>query len=164
MLSKIIKLTLPIVGVTAILSTATAQKIKTIEATEQSWSGGIAGRRGQNFSFVLEFSGINTKVKPDTLWIGTKAIALWDKEHEYQQPNVRIKHIKKTTQWAINTTVANNDYDNYPHPLGDETKPAPEKPPVKYEGVALLKYKIGKKTKFYTITKIQTHMPPVNYP
>lgn len=164
MLYKIIKYILPIVCLLCFLSEATAQQIKVTEATEQSWSGGIAGRRGQYYKFVIVFSGVRGKQYPDTLWIGDKPIALWDKAHEYQQPNVRVKSAKKTTEWTINTTVDNSDYNNYPHAPEEEKKPAQPKPPIKYDGVALLKYKVGKKTKFYTITKIQTHLPAVNYP
>ena len=47
-----------------------ARNIRLVNSTDQSWSGGVAGRAGNNYTFTIEFSGFKSDPLPDTLWIG----------------------------------------------------------------------------------------------
>lgn len=140
-----------------------AQNIKLIEAEHQSWSGGIAGRHGSNYRFVLQFplKGISSA---DTIWIRDEAIVLSEKQQGGRN-SYSITTKGKITNCEILAGTSKDDYaDTYP--IGPEGKPKAEKPgmPFPYKGFALLSYNVNGKRCYYTIKKILYEAPPVNYP
>ncbi len=56
------------------------QEVKLINSNATGLSGGIAGRYGTSYEFVVVFTHYGKHVpEPDTLWIGNKPIALVNK-------------------------------------------------------------------------------------
>src|ERR1700758_43516 len=53
---------------------ANAQDVKVINATSQSWSGGVAGHHGINYVITIECNDIN--IVPDTAWINGNYFSL----------------------------------------------------------------------------------------
>ncbi len=145
--------------------TAVAQNVRLINSTEQSWSGGIAGRHGANYNFIVEFSGYRTEPVPDTVWIGkTPYPVITDNNNQY---NVNTKRVagKRGVQFSIAVGVARDDYaEQLPTPGNNEKKAPKPVPPVRYKGVALLSYKYRGEERYFEINKIFTRYPPVNYP
>jgi hypothetical protein len=140
-----------------------AQKVKTIEATQQDWSGGIAGRRGSNYHFAIQFTGTKAAILPDTIWIGADGIALGKKGNGGYN-NYSIKRTKTTTTIEINAQVSKDDYaDRYPTHIKEDPRGKRPMPP-KYKGVALVSYKQKGKRQYYTIEKILQRLDPINYP
>lgn len=142
-----------------------AQEIKLIDSYSQSWSGGIAGKRGVNYNFVIEFLRIKKDVYPDTLWIGAQAIPILITEGIYTE-SVNTKKIKKNNciRFEIN---AGTFYDEYEYRFtlpGDTARKLKPKPPVVYHGIALLSYTYKNKKRYYEISKIKRTGPPINYP
>ena len=124
------------------ITPASGQKATLVSATEQCWSGGIAGRRGCNYTFTVAIAGKTTLLQPDTLWIGTTPTALTTTQANGQAANTKVTALKNKAQLEIRAATSSNDYpDRYPDmPGADTTIPKP-KPPIKYSGVALLSYK-----------------------
>ena len=142
-----------------------AQNVRMINSTEQSWSGGIAGRSGTNYSFVVGFSEYHQEPLPDTLWIGEEPfkIVITDSTNG-QNGNTKCIRSKKSVRFEISAGTYHDEYaDRYPKP-GNEKKPPLPHPPVKYKGVALLSYRYKGRQHYYTINRIMKVFPPVNYP
>lgn len=140
-----------------------AQKAKTIEATQQDWSGGIAGRRGSNYDFTVQIPGTKATMIPDTIWIGADAIAL-DKKEKGGYNNYSIRKTKNTTTIDISARVSKDDYaDSYPVHVKEDPRGKRPVPP-RYKGVALVSYKLNGKRRYYTIEKILQRPDPINYP
>ncbi len=145
------------------LSTS-AQNIKLISATQRSWSGGIAGHHGENYTFIVEFTDIKKDVVPDTIWIGNDPVPILITEGNYaQNVNTKATKTKKGIRFEINAGTAHDDYADRYAPYGKEPRKEPP-PPIKYSGVALLSYQYKGNQKYFTISKITNSLPPVNYP
>jgi hypothetical protein len=144
-------------------SDSIAQKIKTLEAVQQDRSGGIAGRRGSNYHFTIQFSGTKAAILPDTIWVGADGIALGEKGKS-RHNNYSIKKKGKITTILIDVQTSKDDYtDRYPTNIKDDPRGKRPMPP-KYKGVALLAYKLNGRTQRYTIEKILDRPVPINYP
>ena len=147
---------------------ATAQKAKLVDAISTSWSGGVAGKYGTGYVFIVEFScnGADEPM-PDTLWIGSKCITLISKTTSGRSYNMIKTVKKKKVTFKVWGGTSNEDEDRptiqYPG-APPEKKIAKPAPPVKYSGVALLSYKYKEKQTYFVIDKIMTVGPPVNYP
>jgi hypothetical protein len=146
-----------------------AQDVKLINSTQQSWSGGIAGRRGSNYTFSISFSNYKSEPVPDTIWIGQHPVPLIPGQNcKHTVANTRSHHKKPIITFDISAGVSHDDYaDRYPHDPSDPTgqkKAQAEHARIPYEGVALLSYQYKGKQYFYTIPRIITNYPPVNYP
>jgi hypothetical protein len=141
------------------------QSIKLINSTSQSWSGGIAGRHGVNYSFEIEFSNIKKDINPDTIWIDHRAIPIILTETNLSE-NVNTRKIRKkdSVRFEIHTGTSYDDYEYRNQLPGDEKKKKEVNPPIPYKGVALLSYKYKGKEKYFVIDKIMKSMTPLNYP
>ncbi|MCF8450500.1 MAG: hypothetical protein K9G49_11580 [Taibaiella sp.] len=67
---------------------AQAQKAKLIDATEQCWSGGIAGRHGCNYTFTIDFVSKSDEIQADSIWIGDKPMMF---AHENRGSDATLK-------------------------------------------------------------------------
>lgn len=158
---------IPIICYLLLLSfISAAQKPKLIEAISTSWSGGIAGKYGVGYVFIVEFNSNGLEhPMPDTLWIGNKCIPLSLASSPGKSYNI-IKTVKKkkvTYKVWGGTTNEDEPYITHPGPPAEKKIPDPL-PPIKYKGVALLSYRYKEQRSFYIIEKILTFGQPVNYP
>ena len=140
-----------------------------LNSTEQTWSGGIAGKHGVNYSFSIEFSKYKKEPVPDTLWIDKHPIPLSLQNIPRSQSNTKVIRKKKTVQYEINAGVSFDDYEyRFANPEQMETETESKKkvpnPPITYKGVALLSYQYKGKQQYFVIPKIMKIFPPVNYP
>ncbi len=145
---------------------ALAQKAKLISATEQCWSGGIAGSHGCNYTFSIEFDKANKTLMPDTLWIGEHMIPLFTREKATDGGNMGISRKKNTTKVDVRAGTSEHDQDRMrPHPPGeDDGNEAKPTPPKAYKGVALLCYRYNGKRRYYEISRITERKPHISYP
>lgn len=142
---------------------ALAQTVTLKNSTERSWTGGIAGRSGSDYTFSLEFKGFKNDPIPDTLWIENEPIPIVMSSRS--QANARINRLNKNTmQLDINAGITRDEYERYHAGPLREVKAPPHHPPVKYSGVALLSYLYKGKKKYFVIGKMLTRYPPVAYP
>lgn len=141
-----------------------AQTIKMLNSTMQSWSGGIAGRSGVNYTFSIEFSNYKQEPIPDTLWIGRSPIALVSADAGAVRVNTKRIANQKTVRFDI--TCGSTSADEYPtrYPNTGEAEKTRLHSPIAYKGVALLTYNYKGKRQKYVITQIKTIYPPANYP
>lgn len=137
-----------------------AQKIKVVSATRQDWSGGIAGRRGSNYVFVIEMSGYKKQPVPDSLWFDERVVGLRTDAKGGGNGHIKRTVLKNSIQFEIRAGVSHDERkENAP---GD--KPWKIMPPKKYKGVALLSYKYQGKRIFYEIPKITKTLEQLSYP
>lgn len=137
-----------------------AQTVKLINSSEQQWSGGVAGKRGTRYSFVVEFAGLATEPVPDTIWVGREPIAILTTTRE-QYANTKITRKGKSVRFEINVNTQSDDYE-YNHPTQDaRQRPGP---PIKYKGIALLSYRNNNRRCYFVIGKIITHYDHISYP
>ena len=141
-----------------------AQQIKLVDSYSQHWSGGIAGRHGVNYYFVLEFSGIKKEIIPDTIWIEGQAIPLRITENMFtQEINTQRIQKKNSVRLEIHAGTSYDDYAYRNMQPGDTAKENKPHPPS-YNGVALLSYTRNGKKQYFEITKIMRTGPALNYP
>ncbi len=142
-----------------------AQNIKLNTATHQGWSGGIAGRYGDNYSFTILYSGNKEEPKLDKIWIGDIPfnLVIIDSAELYGN----VKRTKRTNSWEYTITVgtSHDEYaeKNFPKNSNEKKEKQP-KPPIKYSGVALISYHYKGEEKYFIINKILKEFEPINYP
>ena len=141
-----------------------AQKIRLVNATDQSWSGGVAGRSGNDYTFVIEFSDFRKQPLPDTIWIGSQPVGLYLPD-SLNGGNMKIKHTKQKTSVIFEIKVSTSvDEYSVMNPLKqNEQKNAPAHIPT-YKGFALLSYHCNGRQQHYVIRNIPKNYPPINYP
>jgi len=140
-----------------------AQTVRVINSTEQRWSGGVAGRTGVNYSFVIEFSKYKQEPLPDTLWIGQEPIAILITDSSFSK-NINTKRTcnKHTVRFEINVGTSHDENtDRFPV---QEKPTVSAHPPMKYKGAALLSYLYNGKQCYYEISKFLKVYPPLSYP
>lgn len=141
-----------------------AQKVRLINSTQQSWSGGIAGRYGTNYTFTVEFSDFKREPIPDTLWLGEEPRLIILNDGTEQGNTVRTSS-RKRVKFEIHAGTSHDEYlDRYPFNGGHKAVTDQPHPPISYEGVALLSYTYKGRKRYFVINKILTSYPPVNYP
>lgn len=139
-----------------------AQKIKVINAIERKWYGGVAGRSGANYTFVIQFSDFKTQPVPDTLWIAEHAIPI-KTGNNHENANTKVSRTIKSVKFEINVGISKDDYaDRYPV-QGNEPNVI-RNAPIEYKGVALLSYKVSGNPYYFTVKKIMIEYPSTNYP
>lgn len=145
-------------------ASAQGPNVKIISSCEQGWSGGIAGRHGTNYSFVVEFSKYKkaNEPVPDTLWVGQEQVLLSVRDSTYAPgTNTRLIRYRHAMRFEINAGTAHDEYNNGPlHSAHDsQSAHAPA-----YNGAALLSYHSGNRQYHFVIGRIMKHLPPLNYP
>jgi hypothetical protein len=140
--------------------TAKAQSVKLISATHTSWSGGVAGRHGDNYDIILELSKCSTQPLPDTIWIDNQRLPLTIGAAGQQGNfNARLTHTKGKYRYEITVGTTHDEYV-----IPGVKEPEECKPPVKCNGIALLGYSYKGRQHYYTITHITKHTAPIAYP
>ena len=142
-----------------------AQHIKLVAATDQQWSGGIAGRTGNNYNFRLQINNLRSELMPDTIWIGNEAIAL-HQETTGLPGNMKINISGKKNRCIIDINVGTSTNGfalRNPHLQNEEKKPS-LKPPFDYKGVAMIDYHYRNRQHFYVVPGFLNKLPPINYP
>ena len=141
------------------------QKIMVINSTEQSWSGGIAGHYGTNYTFTIEFADYKTEPLPDTIWIGQEPVDLYTKAlPNSEQGNTKLIRRKGTLKFQITIGTSHDNYTSDYPTRENEHKAVRPHAPVAYQGIALLSYRYKGKAHYYEIKRIMKVYPPVNYP
>ena len=140
-----------------------AQKGKVLTATEQCWSGGIAGRHGCNYSFVISFRDVRQQMTADTLWIGDYAVKLTEKINNKADGNMTVKRGGKTILYGINAGTHYDDNEKYLVSVTPAETIAP-KPPDNHDAVATLAYWYGGNRRYFAVPKILHRLAPVAYP
>ena len=131
-----------------------AQKITLDGSSRQRWSGGIAGRSGENYTFTIDFTGYKNDLAIDSLWISDEFVLLTGS-------SAKISYRKNGLRLQLTAGISRNEYNN-PSYTG---KPLPSAhAPCKYKGVALLSYHYKSRQYYYSISRIITHYPQVSYP
>ena len=143
---------------------AQAQKAKLIDATEQCWSGGIAGRHGCNYTFTIDFAANIDELTADTIWIGERPLML-ARENTGGDATLKASTVKNKTRFFITARVRNDDYeDNYGPNAPTNLRAKGIKPPKKYSGEALLCYRHHGMRRYYAVSKIMNKYPHQSYP
>ena len=141
------------------------QKIKLIASSEQSWSGGVAGQYGKNYTFIVEFSGYKKMPVPDTIWMGQTPVpvTITDSAINYKHNTKRTRG-KNFVRYTITAGISNTD-KAMPNALNTDTSSKKAvSAPINYTGPALLVYHYRGKYKYFVIEKIITTNPVINYP
>ena len=140
------------------------QQVKLVNSTLTEWSGGIAGRMGNNYTFTIDFSdfGLVTPV-PDTLWIEGNPVPLTCCTQPGRQGcNAQKTIMKKAIRYEITAGTSKDEYNMYgPEPKKRRPRPGP---PVQFTGVALISYQYDGKQKYFVVKRIMKQYPPINYP
>jgi hypothetical protein len=122
---------------------------------KQSWSGGIAGRAGENYFFSLLCKNCIQQLQPDTIWIGRQPVAL-----------NKTSTLQKTTDKGIVLEISasiSKDQNIFNNPA-DAALPHLAKPPYDYKGVALFCYRYNGARRYLEIKKIMKIFPSASYP
>ncbi len=148
-----------------------AQYVKLVESSEMNWSGGVAGRRGTNYNFTVDFIQFKKEPVPDTIWIKNTPFSFLQVGSTPQgTANIKKTIGKKSVQYSISVAISHDDYRERviaPPGSGEEKEHKQQtaaRAPVKYKGVALLSYTYKGERHYFEITGITKKLPPVNYP
>jgi hypothetical protein len=140
-----------------------AQKGKVLTATQQCWSGGIAGRHGCNYIFVVSFKHLRQQMIVDTLWIGDYAVKLTEKTNGKADGNMTVKRGGKTIQYEINAGTYYDDNERYLVSI-KPTRIKDAKLPVNNDAVATVAYWYKGKRCYFEVPEILHILKPVVYP
>ena len=151
---------------TGVLEVAKAQSIKTLEATRQNWSGGIAGRYGTNYTFKIEFSDFVGKTVLDTIWVDNLPFAIFVFDSSSTYWNTKCTKKKKSIFYEISIGTSHDEHLEMDRQIrdGQNKKYILPKPPVKINGVAMVRYFVNGKAKYYQINRFLKELDPINYP
>ncbi len=137
-----------------------AQKVKLVNATSQSWSGGVAGHHGTNYLVVIACS--DTSVKLDTLYTGGNCYSVNIDKHDTLNRKVDKKN--NTVKYNIYAYDSYNDMDyGDPAKRQEREKERAKMPHRNYDGAALLIYTI-KGVHYTFLIKSFNALPALNYP
>jgi hypothetical protein len=139
------------------------QKGKVLTATQQCWSGGIAGRHGCNYSFVISFRDVRQQMIADTLWIGDYAVKLTERISNNSNGNMTVKSMGKAVRYEINAGTHYDDNERYMVSIKPTETIAPT-PPNNHGAVATLAYWYGGERRYFAVLKILRRLAPVAYP
>jgi len=134
---------------------ALAQKMTIVSATQQSWSGGVAGHYGTNYCIMLKVE--KDKIGIDSLYINSEVFV----------PNVRLQGMaavgKDTTERTYCITAEESHDENIGPPFRNtETKTSPVSH-RSYKGQALIIYELNGK-KHELAVKQLTALEGIAYP
>ncbi len=145
---------------------ATGQTVKVINSSVQSWSGGVAGRSGDNYEFRIIFSGYTKMPLPDTIWIGNEPMPIYIADSGVIEEANTIRYRRKNAViYEVHTgTQKFEENPNYAHNPLNERYAATARPPINYKGMGLLSYYYDGKHYYYQIPRIMHSLPPISYP
>lgn len=139
-----------------------AQKGRVLIASEQCWSGGIAGRHGCNYNFVVVFNNVYQEMEVDTIWIGDYAVKLMERTENNKTGNVSVKRGLRTAKYYITVSTY---FDNNNSILENSTKNGiTNRPPSSKVAAAVITYGYGGKRRYFAVPKILLKKAPLAYP
>ncbi len=143
---------------------AQAQAIQLVFASVQKWSGGVAGRYGSNYTFVINCTNLRHTLMPDTIWINNESIPLFTCD-SVSTRNTKISYNKNksTARIEFNVGTQTNEFTGPDISAFTGTK-FKSHCPVACKGVALIGYKYGGNERYYSVGRITKIFPPINYP
>lgn len=140
---------------------AQAQKTTVINATQQSWSGGVAGHHGINYVIGIEFT--DTTAVPDTAWIGGQYYRVNIAKNDTVNRKVdKKRHIIRYTIYVYNSWNDLEDPAQRQKELEQRNK-VKQPRTRKFEGAALISYQLHHK-QYDIIVKSFTQLQALNYP
>lgn len=142
-----------------------AQPLKLESATTKHWVGGIGGRSGDNYSFVL--TGCSKyKIEFDSVWIKHEGAFSLSPEVTYNGFETNIQSRYENPK-ATHTITGKRFRIQSLFPSAEEQAELTMKPAVnpfgRRKSEAVLKYRVGKKI-FYLWVPKMTVEPTVNHP
>jgi len=147
-----------------IFTSASSQEIKTINATEQSWSGGVCCRYGTNYNITIKT--FKDKITPDTVWIRGNYYPL-DIDTGGYENNCIIKRdsLHHTATYSINVGESHDERDNMNPPdtraSGDTARK--NNPHADYFGAAIISYQYNGRKYYYKVKEFKV-LEPIAYP
>jgi hypothetical protein len=141
-------------------------ELKYISGSYYDWSGGVAYRAGTKYRILLQTNKKKNIAVPDTIWIGEECVPLKITEQQFGwEFNCKKITEDNIIQYDILIDIdrSNNPYDIFNHDGTVKTKIILPKPPIRYEGKALVSYKINGKRKYLAIQEIE-QKETQNYP
>ncbi|MCF8298946.1 MAG: hypothetical protein K9J13_15465 [Saprospiraceae bacterium] len=134
-----------------------------VEATKQDWTGGFRGSGyGTNYVIKTVANHSSKTLKIDQLWVGNKkfdAVAITGYYLPFDKQDTNFR--KKDTVYLLAFFVQKVDRTGNPVEEDNETKKI--LPPIKYDGDALVGYRVNKKRKYMVIKSIK-ELEALNYP
>jgi len=136
-----------------------AQKIEVISATSQSWSGGVAGHHGVNYSIVIK---VGVKITPDSLYTNGAGFQL---PHDgYGESMITYDTVDHTyTIYASESYTDPNPRNSDPTKINTASK-RPVPAVRQFEGSALLIYRYKKEKHLFVMKKTMEVLPALDYP
>lgn len=132
--------------------------VKVIDATSQSWHGGVKGSgRGVNYRVSVIVGKDSDVLSFDSLWVGDRGYPVQaSRPHPFTSADGFHKN-DTVTIYASMHQAANPDGDLIPLPVPSKGAP------VSYEGDALLSFKVKQK-QFYVVVKEFRRLEQLDYP
>lgn len=139
-----------------------AQDLKVIKATKQEWSGGVAGRYGENY--YIKFQTKNYNTHPDSVWIGGDGFKM-NFEGEYTGSKRKIDSVHHIVTYSFSIGTSHDEYADEQRILNPVKSDSTAKPhPVRhFAGEALITYSFQHKKKTLIVKQFQT-LEPIAYP
>lgn len=132
-----------LVGVLASLNVAqvkpNAVHFKVESAMVEHWSGGIAGTGGNHYSITLSWPGNSLGFSTDSVWVNNHKLA------------IPFTYVKQVGLSAMQQHLFYFD-ESYNRGVFNYAEKV-EKPPIAFRGVALIRYKTGKKARYIKVVK-----------
>jgi len=138
-----------------------AQNVTVTKATSQSWSGGMAGHHGTNYSITLTTN--DTNVRLDTAWIDGNFYPIHIDKNDTIARKVDRKH--NMTTYTILEYDAWVDNPTDPNSLANQMakKATTPRPHREYNGAALVTYWLHGK-QYSVLVKAFNQLTPLCYP
>lgn len=146
---------LSILAICFTICNVNAQSVKVIDATSQSWSGGIYGHSGVNYMILLECHDTTKNITIDTVWIGNKSY--------YNSQQTTINVVKKIAKGKFQYRIAfgeSRDLRDTDALRSAKANPNKNSP---CRGKGCVVYHSGRKKEIIEIDKI-TSLSPLAYP
>jgi hypothetical protein len=140
------------------VSSANAQKhFKILDATSQSWSGGLP-QNGTGTTYTLEILlKTDLKVEFKDIWMGQDNGLLETSSLYYSDGRTMKKGDTVLVKYTIHRYPPNS-------PMADMAKPPLKPAPIYYKGAALISYTIGASAPLYRSVASFRKLPTENHP
>lgn len=140
-----------------LLMTCRSEPFQIVDATSEAWAGGVKGSgRGVNYRVKLIVNRSSRVLQFDSLWVGERAYNVQASRPFPFQVDDGFK--RKDTVIIYASLHQESDSDGELMPL-----PQTPRPPIKYDGDALLSYWLKGKRHFKVLKTVR-ELPRVDYP
>ena len=140
-----------------LLMTCRPEPVRIIDATSEAWSGGVRGSgRGVNYRIKVVVNRSSNLLQFDSLWVGDRGYDVQASRPFPFQVNDGYKRNDTVILYAKMYQASNRDGDLIPLPDSP-------KPPIDYEGDALVSYWLRGERYFKVVNTLRA-LPRVDYP